>query len=74
MDRAGDLRQGRDEDEVDLEPRLGLLDLLRSPVSLSRGARRADPTPERGEHTTEVLTEFGLTAEQIAVLSAQNAI
>ena len=55
-------------------PRLGLLDLLRSPVSLSRGARRADPTPERGEHTTEVLTEFGLTAEQIAALSAQNAI
>jgi crotonobetainyl-CoA:carnitine CoA-transferase CaiB-like acyl-CoA transferase len=54
--------------------RLGPLDLVRSPVSLSRGARRAEPTPERGEHTADVLREFGLAAEQIASLRAQNVI
>jgi crotonobetainyl-CoA:carnitine CoA-transferase CaiB-like acyl-CoA transferase len=54
--------------------RLGPLDLLRSPVSLTRGARRAEATPERGEHTDEVLKEFGVTAEQIAALRAQNII
>jgi crotonobetainyl-CoA:carnitine CoA-transferase CaiB-like acyl-CoA transferase len=54
--------------------RLGLLDLLRNPVSLSRGVRRAEPTPERGEHTADVLKEFGLAAEQIASLRAQNVI
>jgi crotonobetainyl-CoA:carnitine CoA-transferase CaiB-like acyl-CoA transferase len=53
---------------------LGPLDLLRSPVSLSRGVRRAEPTPERGEHTIDVLKEFGLAAEQIASLRAQNVI
>ena len=55
-------------------PRLGRLDLLRSPVSLSRAKQRAAPTPERGQHTTDVLKEFGFTAEQIAKLHAQNAI
>ncbi len=54
--------------------RLGELDLLRSPVSLSRAARRAEPTPERGEHTDEVLQEFGVTAEAIASLRDQNVI
>jgi crotonobetainyl-CoA:carnitine CoA-transferase CaiB-like acyl-CoA transferase len=54
--------------------RLGPLDLVRSPVSLSRGARRAEPTPERGEHTTDVLREFGLAPEQIASLRAQEII
>jgi crotonobetainyl-CoA:carnitine CoA-transferase CaiB-like acyl-CoA transferase len=55
-------------------PRLGRLELLRSPVSLSRAVRRAAPTPERGEHTAEVLKEFGLTREQIDSLHAQNAV
>jgi crotonobetainyl-CoA:carnitine CoA-transferase CaiB-like acyl-CoA transferase len=54
--------------------RLGLLDLLRSPVSLSRGARRAEPTPERGEHTADVLKELGVTNEKIASLRAQNVV
>jgi len=54
--------------------RLGLLDLLRSPVSLSRGVRRARPTPERGEHTADVLNELGVTARQIAALRAQNIV
>lgn len=54
--------------------RLGRLDLLRSPVSLSRAGRRAAPTPERGEHTADVLSEFGLTAQQIASLRAQNVV
>jgi crotonobetainyl-CoA:carnitine CoA-transferase CaiB-like acyl-CoA transferase len=55
-------------------PRLGRLDLLRSPISLSRAVRRAQPTPERGEHTAQVLMEFGMTAEQIDSLRAQNAV
>jgi crotonobetainyl-CoA:carnitine CoA-transferase CaiB-like acyl-CoA transferase len=54
--------------------RLGVLDLLRSPVSLSRGVRRAEPTPERGEHTDEVLAEFGMTAQEVAALRAGNII
>ncbi|WIW50646.1 CaiB/BaiF CoA-transferase family protein (plasmid) [Bradyrhizobium sp. 62B] len=54
--------------------RLGPLDLLRSPVSLSRAAQRAEPTPERGEHTDAVLREFGVTAETIASLRARNVI
>jgi crotonobetainyl-CoA:carnitine CoA-transferase CaiB-like acyl-CoA transferase len=54
--------------------RLGRLHLLRSPLSLSRAVRRAASTPERGEHTVEVLNEFGLTAEQITSLQAQNAV
>ncbi len=54
--------------------RLGALDLLRSPVSLSRGTRRTEPTPERGEHTDAVLKEFGVASEQIASLRAQNVI
>lgn len=54
--------------------RLGRLDLLRSPVTLSRGASRALPTPERGEHTDKVLSECGLTTEKIASLRFQNVI
>jgi crotonobetainyl-CoA:carnitine CoA-transferase CaiB-like acyl-CoA transferase len=54
--------------------RLGPLDLVRSPVSLSRGARRGEPTPERGEHTADVLREFGLAPEQIASLRAREII
>lgn len=55
-------------------PRLGRLDLLRSPISLGRSVGRATPTPERGQHTSDVLEEFGITAEQIAALRAQNAV
>ncbi|HVQ66732.1 MAG TPA: CaiB/BaiF CoA-transferase family protein [Bradyrhizobium sp.] len=54
--------------------RLGPLDLLRSPVSLSRGARRAEPTPERGEHTSDILKELGVADDKIAALRAQNVI
>jgi formyl-CoA transferase len=54
--------------------RLGPLDLLRSPVTLSRSAPRAEPTPERGEHTDAVLQEFGVTADKIASLRAENVI
>jgi crotonobetainyl-CoA:carnitine CoA-transferase CaiB-like acyl-CoA transferase len=32
------------------------------------------PTPERGEHTEDVLKEFGLTAEEIAALRGKGAI
>ncbi len=32
------------------------------------------PTPERGEHTDEVLAEFGFSANEIAALRQANAI
>jgi formyl-CoA transferase len=33
-----------------------------------------NPTPERGEHTDQVLGEFGFTADEIAALRAAKAI
>jgi crotonobetainyl-CoA:carnitine CoA-transferase CaiB-like acyl-CoA transferase len=53
---------------------LGHLDLVRHPVTLSRGQRRAQPTPERGEQTDEVLAEFGIDPGRIAALRAENVI
>ena len=51
------------------------LDVMRQPVSLSRTPSKvARHTPERGEHTDEVLTEFGFTADEIAALRAANAL
>jgi crotonobetainyl-CoA:carnitine CoA-transferase CaiB-like acyl-CoA transferase len=49
--------------------------VMRQPVSLSRTPSRiAMPTPERGEHTDEVLAEFGFSEEEIASLRQANAI
>ena len=33
-----------------------------------------NPTPERGQHTDEVLAEFGFTADEIAALHAAKAV
>jgi len=43
-------------------------DLSRTPASLATAA------PDAGEHTDEVLSEFGITAERIAALRASGAI
>jgi formyl-CoA transferase len=55
-------------------PRLGELRLLGSPIGLS-GAAPGDarPAPEKGEHTEEVLREFGFSAEEIERLRAAGA-
>ncbi|PWB65392.1 MAG: formyl-CoA transferase [Bradyrhizobiaceae bacterium] len=45
------------------------LNLLAQPVSLSRTpSRLAAPPPARGEHTDEVLAEFGFSRQEIAAL------
>jgi crotonobetainyl-CoA:carnitine CoA-transferase CaiB-like acyl-CoA transferase len=50
------------------------LPLVGQPVQLSRTPSRiVAPPPERGEHTDEVLTEFGCTAEEIAELRRAGA-
>lgn len=46
-----------------------LLNVVGQPVALSRtGSRIASPTPSLGEHTSEVLKEFGFSIKEIAAL------
>jgi len=53
----------------------GALDVMRQPVTLSRTPSAvAQPTPDRGEHTDEVLAEFGFSAEEISALRAAGAL
>jgi formyl-CoA transferase len=50
-------------------PALGELRLLRNPLTMSRSTRDLErATPEAGEDTDDVLTELGLTADEIAGL------
>ncbi|HYZ31673.1 MAG TPA: CoA transferase, partial [Crenalkalicoccus sp.] len=55
-------------------PKLGAIDLVRPPMRLSGVEPPRRPTPERGEHTEEVLAEFGVTPEQVAELREAGAI
>ncbi len=51
------------------------LPVVGQPVTLSRTRSRiALPTPSLGEHTSEVLKEFGFSIKEIAVLRKANAI
>jgi formyl-CoA transferase len=51
------------------------LDVVGQPVSLSRTPSRGGrPPPDRGQHTDEVLQEFGYSAQEIAALRRVNAI
>ena len=51
--------------EVD-HPRLGKIGLINQPIKLSRTpAKLATATPERGEHTQEVLLEIGFTKNDV---------
>ena len=53
----------------------GTLKVVGQPVSLGRTPTRlAAPPPERGQHTVEVLSEFGFTAAEIATLRAAKVI
>ena len=53
----------------------GVLNVMRQPVSLSRTPSMiAQPTPERGEHSEEILAEFGFSNDEIAALRASGAI
>ena len=56
-------------------PKLGRIDLIAQPVSLSRTPSTFErPPPERGEHTDEVLGEFGYSADEIAGLRQRGVI
>ncbi|MEJ1977718.1 MAG: CoA transferase [Acetobacteraceae bacterium] len=55
-------------------PTLGTLALVRPPMQIEGVEPGKRPTPERGQHTHEVLREFGFTDAQIETLSAEGAI
>ena len=55
-------------------PALGEISVVRAPMQIEGVECARRPTPERGEHTEEVLTEFGFSAAEIATLRAQRAI
>lgn len=56
-------------------PDRGPLQVIRQAVTLSRTPSKvAMPTPERGEHTDEVLAEFGFSADEIEALKKANAV
>ena len=55
-------------------PDRGTLQVIRQAVSLSRTPSKiVMHTPERGEHTDEVLAEFGFSADEIAALKQAGA-
>ena len=55
-------------------PDRGTLKVIRQPVSLSRTPSKVVMhTPERGEHTDEVLAEFGFSQDEIAELKKVGA-
>jgi crotonobetainyl-CoA:carnitine CoA-transferase CaiB-like acyl-CoA transferase len=52
-------------------PRLGVLNLLSSPIIMSDSEPVMErPAPEKGEHTDEILREFGFTSDEISRLRA----
>jgi len=54
---------------------LGEINIVRNAVNMSRTPHRVDrPAPDRGEHTDEILTEAGLSSDDIAKLRAAGAI
>jgi crotonobetainyl-CoA:carnitine CoA-transferase CaiB-like acyl-CoA transferase len=56
-------------------PRLGELNLLGSPITLSNSSSVIDrPSPDRGEHTNEVLQALGFTMEEVAGLRTEGVV
>jgi crotonobetainyl-CoA:carnitine CoA-transferase CaiB-like acyl-CoA transferase len=56
-------------------PDRGTLQVIRQPVSLSRTPSKVVMhTPERGEHTDEVLAEFGFSKDEIEALKNSGAV
>ena len=46
---------------------------IRTPMQIAGVDCAKNPTPERGEHTEQVLAEFGFTADEIAALRTAKA-
>jgi len=56
-------------------PALGRIDLVHQAVEMSRTPARLDrASPECGEHTDQILAEFGLSATEVEELRAAGAI
>ena len=56
-------------------PDLGTIHVVGQPVGLSRAPKRAyAPTPERGQHTDEVLAELGIGGDEIADLRKRHIV
>ena len=56
-------------------PRLGKLRLINQPVKLSRTpAKLATATPERGEHTDEVLLELGFGSDDVKKFRSEGIV
>jgi crotonobetainyl-CoA:carnitine CoA-transferase CaiB-like acyl-CoA transferase len=55
-------------------PTLGEINLVRTPIQMPGVQNPRRPTPDRGQHTEEVLAEFGFSAQEIASLRAEKAL
>ncbi len=55
-------------------PVLGEVKLVRAPMNLDGVEPPRRPTPERGEHTAEVLAEFGIGEAELAALREKGAV
>ena len=54
---------------------LGDMDLIGQPINMSRyDPRTGMPTPSSGQHTDEILKEYGYDADQIQKLRAEGVI
>jgi formyl-CoA transferase len=56
-------------------PELGQINLVGQAIKLSaHQSRKGTPTPERGQHTSEVLSDLGLSSNEIQTLSDDGVI
>lgn len=56
-------------------PVRGDIEIVGQPVHMSASSNRmARPSPEYGEHTNEILSDLGYTADNIAALSAEGVV
>ena len=54
---------------------LGVMDLIGQPINMSRyDPRTGMPTPDSGQHTDEILAEYGYDADHISKLRAEGVI